>query len=98
MGPYRSLGRSYTYLLADVDPLCDSALLTEHVAAPVEAAVAPLTTCLLQDVVSPSAAQRPAAVHAVAGLVADPSLGAQGVQGRLPLTEVWRLLKVDQLP
>lgn len=87
-----------TGLLTNVDPLSDSTLLTEHVAAPVEAAVAPLTTCLLQDVVSPSAAQRPAAVHAVAGLVADPSLGAQGVQGRLPLTEVWRLLKVDQLP
>lgn len=86
-----------TGLLTNVDPLSDSTLLTEHVAAPVEAAVAPLTTCLLQDVVSPSAAQRPAAVHAVAGLVADTALSTQRVQGRLLITEVWRLLKVDQL-
>ena len=64
-------------LLADVDPLGDAALLAQHVAAPVEAAVAALAARLLQDVVSPAAAQRPAAVHAAAGLVADAALSAQ---------------------
>lgn len=83
---------------AHVDPLGDAALLAQHVAAPVEAAVAALTACLPQDVVTAPAAQRAAALHSGAALVADAPLSAQRVQGRLPLTEVGRLLEVDQLP
>lgn len=44
-------------LLAHVDPLGEAALLAQHVAAPVEAAVAALAARLLQDVVSAAAAQ-----------------------------------------
>lgn len=83
--------------LADVDPLRDAALLTQHVAAPVETAVASLTARLLQDVMSAAAAQAAAVVHVLAGLVADPSLCAWRVQGRVSLTEIGGLLEVHQL-
>lgn len=66
-------------LLAHVHPLGEAALLAQHVAAPVEAAVAALAARLLQDVVSAAAAQRAAAVRAVAGLVAQASLRARRV-------------------
>lgn len=62
--------------LAHVNPLRNPALLTEHVAAPVEAAVAPFTARLFEDVVSAAAAQRPAAVHVGAALVAYATLSA----------------------
>lgn len=85
-------------LLAHVDPLGEAALLAQHVAAPVEAAVAALAARLLQDVVSATATQRAAAVRAVTGLVAQPSLRAGRVHRRVPLTKVRRLLEVDQFP
>lgn len=84
-------------LLADADPLGDAALLARHEAAPVELAVAALAAGLPQDVVPAAAAQALAVVHARAGLVAQAPLGAQRVQRWLPLAEVGRLLKVDQL-
>lgn len=72
MGIWTKSGRS----LAHVNPLRNPALLTEHVAAPVEAAVAPFTARLFEDVVSAAAAQRPAAVHVGAALVAYATLSA----------------------
>ena len=84
-------------LLAHVDPLCETALLTQHVAAPVEPAVAALAACLFQDIVSAAAAKRAAAVCAVAGFVTDASLCARRVYRCIPLTEIRRLLKVHQL-
>lgn len=85
-------------LLAHVDPLGEAALLAQYVAAPVEAAVAALAARLLQDVVSAAAAQRAAAVRAVAGLVAQAPLRAWRVHRWVPLAKVGRLLEVDQLP
>lgn len=82
---------------ADADPLCYPALFADHVAAPVKLAVAAFTARLLQDVVSPPAAQTLAVVHARAGLVADPALRAGRVRAQVSLAEVWRLFKVDQL-
>lgn len=84
-------------LLAHVDPLGEAALLAQHVAAPVEPAVAALAVRLFQDVVPAAAAQRAAAVCARAALVAYPSLRARRVHGRVALTEVRGLLKVHQL-
>lgn len=55
-------GRALPYSLADAKPLCGRALLTLHMAAPVEAAVAPLGLHLLHHIVSPSAAQAAAAI------------------------------------
>lgn len=68
-------------LLAHVDPLREAALLAQHIAAPVEPAVAALAVRLFQDVVSAAAAQRAAAVCAEAGLVAYPSLRPCRVHG-----------------
>lgn len=79
--------------LAHINPLRNSALLTEHVAAPVEAAVTPFAACLFEDVVSAAAAQRPAAVHAGAALVADATLRAQRVHLGLVVAEVRGLLE-----
>lgn len=60
--------------------------------------MAALAARLFEDVVSTTAAQRAAAVCAVAGFVADASLRTRRVYGRVALAEVWRLLKVHQLP
>lgn len=84
-------------LLAHVDPLRETTFFAQHVATPVEPAVAALTACLFQDVVSAAAAQRAAAVCTVAGFVADASLCTRRVHGHVTLTEVRRLLKVHQL-
>lgn len=72
MGIWTKVGRS----LAHINPLRNPALLAEHVAAPVKAAVTPFAACLFEDVVSAAAAQRPAAVHVGAALVADATLSA----------------------
>lgn len=85
-------------LLAHIDPLRETALVAQHVAAPVEPAVAAFAVRLFQDVVSAAAAQRAAAVRALAGLVAYPSLRACRVHGHVGLAEIWGLLKVHQLP
>lgn len=82
---------------ADTDPLCYPALLTHHVAAPVELAVAAFATRLLEDVVAPAAAEALTVVHPRAGLVTDPALCPRRVRAQVPLAEVGRLLKVDQL-
>ena len=44
-------------LLAHVDPLGETTLLTQHIAAPVEPTIAALAACLFQDVMSTAAAQ-----------------------------------------
>lgn len=96
--PFMDKGqRGLAKLLAHVDPLRETALLAEHVAAPVEPAVAALAVRLFQDVVSAAAAQRAAAVRALAGFVAYPSLRARRVHGGVELTEIWGLLEVHQL-
>lgn len=84
-------------LLAHVDPFCETTLLTQHVATPVEPAIAALAACLFQNVVSTAAAQRAAAVCAVAGFVADASLCTWRVYGRIALTEIRGLLEIHQL-
>lgn len=90
--------KSYTWkLLADVDPLCEATLLAQHVAAPVKPTVATFAARLLQDVVPAAAAQRAAAVRALAGLVADAPLRARRVRGRVRLAEIRRLLEIHQL-
>lgn len=92
--------KSYTWelnLLADVDPLCEATLLAQHVATPVKSTVAAFAACLLQDVVPAAAAQRAAAVCALAGFVADAPLRAGRVRGRVRLTEIRRLLEIHQL-
>ena len=61
-------------LFAHIDPLCETTLLAQHVTTPVKSAITALVACLFQDVVSTTAAQRAAAVCAVAGFVADASL------------------------
>lgn len=66
----------YASSFADADPLCYPALLTDHIAAPVELAVAAFTPRLLQNIVAPPTAQALTVVHAVAGLVADAALCA----------------------
>lgn len=73
---------------ADTDPLCNSALFTHHIAAPVKLAVAAFAPCLLQDVVASAAAQTLAVVHARAGLVADAPLRAHRVRPQVPLAEI----------
>lgn len=83
--------------LADTDPLVYPALLTHNIAAPVKLAVAAFTSCLLQDVVSPPTAQALTVVHALARLVADASLCPRWVWPDVLFTEIWRLLKVDEL-
>ena len=80
----------------DTDPLCYPALFTNHIAAPVELAVAAFAPRLLQDVVASPTAQTLTVVHAGAGLVADPALRAGRVRPQVPFTEIWRLFKVDQ--
>lgn len=60
-------------------------------------AVAALAAGLLQYVVSSAAAQRAAAVCAVARFVAYAAVGAQRVCGRVKLTKVGGLLKIHQL-
>lgn len=82
---------------ADTNPLCYSALFAHHIAAPVKLAVAAFAPRLLQDVVASPTAQTLTVVHARAGLVADPALRARRVRPQVPLTEIWRLFKVDQL-
>lgn len=84
-------------LLAHIDPLCQATLLTHHVAAPVKSTIAAFAASLFQDVVSAAAAQRAAAVRAVAGLVADASLRPRRVDGGVALAEVGGLLEVHQL-
>lgn len=63
-----------------------------------EPAVAALAVRLFQDVVAAAAAQRAAAVRALAGFVAYPSLRARRVHGRVALAEIGGLLEVHQLP
>lgn len=82
------------WLLAHINPLRNPALLTEHVAAPVEAAVTPFAACLFEDVVSAATAQRPTTVHAGAALVADATLRPRRIHCWLTITEVGRLLEV----
>lgn len=84
--------------LAHVDPFCDPALITQHVAAPVEAAIAALTSCMPEDVVSAATAQRVACVHPWTTLVADATVSARRVHRCIALTEVRGFLKVNQLP
>lgn len=85
-------------LFAHIDPFCDTALITQHVAAPVETAVAALGACLPQDVVSTATAQWVTCIHFWTTLVADAALSARRVHGRITLTEVRRFLKVNQFP
>lgn len=92
-----SLREGSPLLLADADPLSDAALLTDHEAAPVEAAVAALAACLAQDVVAPTTAHAATAVGARAALVAQAAHGARRVQARLALAEVGRLLEIHQV-
>lgn len=76
------------WLLAHINPFRNPTLLTEHIAAPVEAAVTPFAACLFEDVVSSATAQRPATVHAGAALVADAPLRSQRIHCGLTITEV----------
>lgn len=62
-----------------------------------ESTVATFAARLLQDVVPAAAAQRAAAVRAVAGFVADAPQRARSVYGRVGLAEVGRLLEINQL-
>lgn len=73
---------------ADTDPLCNSALFTHHIAAPVKLAVAAFAPRLLQDVMASAAAQTLAVVHARAGLVADAPLRARRVRPQVPLAKI----------
>lgn len=82
---------------AHADPLCYPALFAHHVAAPVKLAVAALVARLLQDVVASAAAQTFAVVHARAGLVADATLRSRRVRAQVPLAEIGRFFKVDQV-
>lgn len=84
-------------LLAHIDPLCEATLLAQHIATPVKSTIAALTASLSQDVVSTATAQWAAAVCAVAGFVADASLCTWRVYRGIMLTEIRRLLKVNQL-
>lgn len=83
--------------LADADPLGDAALLTDHEAAPVEAAVTALAARLAQDVVAAATAHAATAVGARATLVAQAAHGARRIQAGLALAEVGRLLGVDEV-
>lgn len=83
--------------LTHIDPLCDLALITQHVAAPVEAAMTALNSCLPQHVVPTATAQAATTIQQAAGLVAGPAPRARGAHAGVSLTEVGRLLKVDQL-
>lgn len=83
--------------LAHVDPFGEPALVTQYVAAPVEAAVAALAASVSQDVVAATAAQRITRVHAGAALIANAALGPRRVHPGVSLAEVWRLFEVDQL-
>lgn len=93
----RTEGGTDWRLLAHVDPLCVTTLLAQHVTTPVKSAIAALAACLFEDVVSTAAAQRAAAVCAVASFVADSSVCSRRVYGHVVLTKVRRLLKVHQL-
>lgn len=83
--------------VADGHPLVYGAVLAQHVAAPLEAAVALLDALLLDDVVAAAAAQRRAVVHAAAGAVAAAAARAREVEAGVPLAEVGRLLVEEQL-
>lgn len=56
-----------------------------------------LNSSLPKHIVPTAAAQAAAAVQQTAGLVACPAPSAGGAHGRVSLTEVGRLLKVNQL-
>lgn len=83
--------------LTHVDPLCDLAFITQHIAAPVEAAMTALNSCLPEYVVPTATTQAATAIQQTAGLVAGPAPRAWGAHGGVSLTEVRRLLKVNQL-
>lgn len=75
-------------LFADCDPLLSGAVLTDDVAAPVEAAVATVSPSLFDDVVTATAAEGPAAINAVASAVALPPNRAGEVHTGVSLAEV----------
>lgn len=64
--------------LTHVDPLCDLAFITQHIAAPVEAAMTALNSCLPEYVVPTATTQAATAIQQAAGLVAGPAPRAWG--------------------
>lgn len=62
-----------------------------------EATMTALNSCLPEHIVPTATAQASTAIQQAAGLVAGPALSAWGAHGGVSLTEVRRLLKVDQL-
>lgn len=71
--PHRKWLVTHVLLLAELAPLAD------HVAAPLELAVALLAAVADPRLVPPAAAEQPTAVHSCAGLVAHAALGAENV-------------------
>lgn len=65
-------------------------------AAPVEAAVAPLARHLFDQIVASTAAQRRTGVAAGAGAIASTAVRAFDVRQHVLLAKIWRLLKVKQ--
>jgi hypothetical protein len=84
----RRIRSGLVMLFADCDPLLNGAVLTDDIAAPVEAAVAAVGSSLLDDVVSATAAQGATAVDAGARAVALPPSRAGEVHTGVSLAEV----------
>lgn len=88
-----SPGRS----LADGHPLGLRAFLADHVAAPLELALALRGGRHRQGVVASAAAERLAAVRLVAGAVAVPAGSPRDAEGGVRVTEVRRLFEVNDV-
>lgn len=88
---------THAVLFADCNPLLDCAVLADDVAAPVEATVAAVSPPLLDDVVSPTAAEGTAAVNARASAVTLSSSRAREVNTRISLAEVRGTLIVEEI-
>ena len=88
---------THAVLLANSNPLLDGAVLADDVAAPVEATMAAVSSSLLDDVVSATAAEGTTAVNTRASAVTLSSSRAREVNTRISLTEVRGALIVEEI-
>lgn len=89
-GPCAFRESALPHSFANADHLCGRALLTLHMATPVEAAMAALGSHLLQHIVATATAQAAAATWPGAALDARAAVGAGGAQAWVRFTKIRR--------
>ena len=82
--------------LADGYPITERAFLTYDVTTPMKSAVTAFSSCHLERIVTASTTQRLAIIDVSARLIADPALGAMGVDARVRVTEIRRPFEINQ--